>query len=511
MSNRLTTSLHYGRAGHGASSKRTGFSGIAGKLAILAGLLVAVSASAQYPGQITKKDKDTPELRAVAVLEWTGDLSKPKTSRLVPITGFDGEQLQDGGVYLARPQPLAVGAGVEYMLQKNGARLGLFDVQNAGQEQGSWVGFGTWKPTPVAKPKPAPVMDRGKVDEEASDKPTLHRKHSGDTSAGGDSGSSSGGQAQAPDPDRPTLHKKSSDDESGNANSGSTPSSTSGSTPAPDPDKPTLHKAPNASQTSGTDTSNSSASASDPDRPQLKRGKQKQAADEGYVESLNTTDPDRPRLMRGKSTSGGPEVTPTLMGLPSDMEQAVAVSDPKNRPEHPWDYSWADPADEVKMKAALEDIARTALGIQPKPAPAPKRTTTARVRSKPAPPAPPPLADEEFRVFELAYGSGATLVLTAHTDGLPAQQRYVTLIAQPDLYGSLLVLFKSVTDGAHLDDTPRMRLVDAVDALADNRGELLFELRGQTQRQFALYRVLRGTAKELFVTGGGSTAVAERN
>jgi len=75
----------------------------------------------------------------------------------------------------------------------------------------------------------------------------------------------------------------------------------------------------------------------------------------------------------------------------------------------------------------------------------------------------------------------------------------------------LLVLFKSLTDGAHLDDTPRMRLVDAVDALADNRGELLFELRGQTQRQFALYRVLRGTAKELFVTGGGSSAVAERD
>ena len=513
MSSQLSINFHYGRAERRASLQRKSVFWITPTLAVALGLFVTAGASAQYPGQITKKDKDAPELRAVAVLEWTGDLSKPKTSRLVPITVFDGEQLQDGGVYLARPQPLAVGAGVEYMLQKNGAKLGLFDVQNAGQEQGSWVGFGTWKPTPVAKPKPAPVMDQGKVDEEASDKPTLHRKHPGNSpSNGGDSGSSSGGPAPAPDPDRPTLHKKSSDDDSANTNSSSTPSSTSGSTSASDPDRPTLHKAPNASQTSGTDTSNSSAPASDPDRPQLKRGKQKQAADEGYVESLNTTDPDRPHLMRGKSTGGGPEVTPTLMGLPSDMEQAVAVSDPKNRPEHPWDYSWADPADEVKMKAALEDIARTALGIQPKPAPAPKRTTTARAKTKPVSPAPPPpLADEEFRVFELAYGSGATLVLTAHTDGAQGQQKYVTLIAQPDLYGSLLVLFKSVTDGAHLDDTPRMRLVDAVDALADNRGELLFELRGQTQRQFALYRVLRGTAKELFVTGGGSSAVAERD
>jgi hypothetical protein len=273
-----------------------------------------------------------------------------------------------------------------------------------------------------------------------------------------------------------------------------------------------LHKPPDSSPTSGSDSSKSSASTSDPDRPALKRGKQKQSADEGYVESLpNATDPDRPRLMRGKSANSNPEETPTLMGLPSDMEQAVAVSDPKNRPEHPWNYSWSDPADELKMKAALEDIARSALGITTQPAPAPKRTTV-RAKTKPVPSAPPPpLAGEEFRVFELAYGSGATLVLTARTDGPPGQQKFVTLIAQPDLYGSLLVLFKSVTDGAHLDDMPRMRLVDAVDAMADNRGELLFELRGSTQRQFALYRVLRGTAKELFVTGGGAVTTAERN
>ena len=508
MLNRLTISLHYGRAERGASLHRKRFSRIAGIVAVAIGLVFAVGALAQYPGQIAKKDKDTPELRAVAVLEWTGDLGKPKTSRLVPVTVFDGEQLQDGGVYLARPQPLAVDAGVEYILQKNGARLGLFDVMNAGQEQGSWVGFGSWKPTPVAKPKPAPV-DQGKVDEEESDKPTLHRKHSGDAS--GDSGSSTGGQATAPDPDRPTLHKKSSNDDSGSGNSGSTTSSTSGSTSAPDPDRPTLHKQPDSSQTSGTDSNESSASNSDPDRPALKRGKQKQSADEGYVESVNTTDPDRPRLMRGKSADSSPDVTPTLMGLPSDMEQAVAVSDPKNRPEHPWNYSWSDPADELKMKAELEDIARSALGIKPQPAAAPKRIT-ARAKTKPVPAAaPPPLAGAEFRVFELAYGSGATLVLTAHTDGPPTQQKFITLIAQPDLYGSLLVLFKSVTDGAHLDDTPRMRLVDAVDAMADNRGELLFELRGSTQRQFALYRVLRGTAKELFVTGGGAVTTAERN
>jgi len=185
----------------------------------------------------------------------------------------------------------------------------------------------------------------------------------------------------------------------------------------------------------------------------------------------------------------------------------------RDHPDHPWSYSWANPADEAKMKAQLEDIARQALGIAPPPAPpasprtaAARRAGAARKAAAPAtPPAEPaPLEDEQFRVFELAYGSGATMVLTAHTSGALADQKFVTLIAQPDLYGNVLILFRNVTDGTHLDEKPRMRLVDAVDALADNRGELLFELRGDSSRQFALYRVLRGRADKLFVTFGGN-------
>jgi hypothetical protein len=60
---------------------------------------------------------------------------------------------------------------------------------------------------------------------------------------------------------------------------------------------------------------------------------------------------------------------------------------------------------------------------------------------------------------------------------------------------------KSVTDAAHLDRTPRMRLVDAVDAEASNRASLLFELRAQNSRQFALYRVIGARADQTFLTG----------
>lgn len=504
----MTFSKHYGRAGRGASGVARGRLWIV--LLLFGALVMGPALRAQYRSQTDKKDKDVPALRAVAVVEWTGDLTKAKTSRLVPVTVYDGEQLQDAGVYLARPEPVAVDGGTEYILQKDGARIGLFDVKSAGQELGSWIGLGTWKAMPVPKPK-APDFAQKVDDEESNDRPVLHRKRGagGDSDKGGgsDSGSDSRANAPAPDPDRPTLHKSSTSETSDNGNgdsgkAGNGQGQPASSAPAPDTSKPS----PNSS---------SSAPASDPDRPALTRGKAKQE-DQGFVEDLpSAIDPNRPRLMRGKSTGGvTADATPTLVGMPAGMEQAVAVSDPRNKPEHPWDYSWADPADEQKMKAQLEDAARKALGLEPtSPPPAPKRNaaTKGKVRMTDAP-QPAPLADEVFRVFELAYGSGATLVLTAHTDGPPAAMKFVTLIAQPDLYGSLLILFKSVTDEADLDDKPRMRLVDAVDALADNRGELLFELRGKTQRQFALYRVLRGTATELFVTGSGATSVtAESN
>jgi hypothetical protein len=467
-------------------------------------LLTALPAAAQYPGQVAKPGQNTPELRAVAVLEWTGEEGHPKNSRLVPVTVYDGQTLQDGGIYLARPAPLALDSEVEYELKQNGKTVGLFDINNAGQEQGSWVGFGVWKQLPKPKP-PAQLASTANKDvwgnDEESDRPILHRKHHDDAkgSGAGSSGSGNTGSSEpAPDPDRPTLHRADSGD--------STPASAN-SAPAPDPDRPTLHK-----ETSDNNSASASAPAPDPDRPTLKKESPKKVEDVGFVESVSKlTDPNRPRLLRGKPASEGAGVLPTLMGLPPDMHQTVAVSDAKNRPEHVWSFSWANPADEARMKADMEALARKALGLTPPaPAAAPplKRSAASRKKAKPVPPPPPPapLMDEQFRVFELAYGSGATMVLSAHTAGSGADQKFVTLVCQPDLYGNVVALLKNVTDAAHLDETPRMRLVDAVDAMADNRGELLFELRGATQRQFALYRVLRGQVSKLFVSGPSAIA-----
>ena len=459
MMKRVKLSFDYSRLARRVSSALV--------LASCAATFFAQSLFAQYPGQLAKKDS-TPTLRAVAVLEWTGDAGKPKTSRLVPVSLFDGQQLQDAGLYLTQPAPMALATEVEYLLKRDGATIGIFDVQSAGREQGSWVGYGDWKPAP--KPKQPAFAATAKVDDDTDDdKPVLRRKHHTDDSTSTSSTSS-------PDSDRPTLHKKPDDSSGSDSSTASAPS---------DPDRPVLKK---------PQTQTQSKPVSDDDI--------------GHSEALpGVTDPDRPRLERGKDNSTGIKITPTLVGLPADLHQAVAVSDAKDHPDHPWNYSWASPGDETKMKSALEDAARQALGLTA-PAATPPTTTThhstaAHKTAQPAAPAPAPLDNEQFRVFELAYNSGATLVLSA-TTGNGTDRKFITLIAQPGFYGDLRVLYKSIAQQGRLDDVPRMILVDAVDALADNRGELLFELRGDTQRQFALYRVLRGSAERIFVTSASS-------
>src|SRR5439155_883787 len=54
---------------------------------------------------------------------------------------------------------------------------------------------------------------------------------------------------------------------------------------------------------------------------------------------------------------------------------------------------------------------------------------------------------------------------------------------------------------AHFNRTPKMQFVDVVDADASNRASLLFELRSQNARQFALYRVIASHPDQIFLTG----------
>ncbi len=209
-----------------------------------------------------------------------------------------------------------------------------------------------------------------------------------------------------------------------------------------------------------------------------------------------------------------------MNGLPADMHQLVAVSDAKDRPEHDFTRPWESFSEQAAVLRQMQAMARAKLAgydMQPSAtaaapaataAPAAKTTTRTGTKTKkavtpppPPPPAPVALSDEVLKGYTLSYGGAATFVYTASSPGAAGATRYVTVVAQQEPLGELKQALASVTDSNHLDRTPWMRLVDVVDAEASNRASLLFEMREQHERQFALYRVIGARAEQVFQTG----------
>jgi hypothetical protein len=426
----------------------------------------ALSAHAQYPGRVqpTQQQPGT-HLRATAVLEYTGDLKNPKASRLIPLAIWDGMQYQPGGLYLAQPAPLAVLSGTQYELEKDGKSQGFFDVGTAENLGGQWIGLGHYQAPPAPKKlQPARHMPRVVKDYDPDKPHFAHRP--ADDNQGDQSGTTTG--TPPVDPDRPTLHPRGG----GAGNAGQETNA-----PPVDPDRPTFHREEPASAGAGSESGTTAAPAVDPDRPLLHYGAP------AAQEKLDQPD--------------------ALAGIPEEMKQITGVSDTRSLDAESYNYSWSSPEDQDKMKAALEAVAEQALAPpppSPKAKPAGKSSAPAhrRPQAAPAEPAPPVLKDEEFRVFSLTFGGGATMVLSARSASEPA--KYVTIIAEPDFYGQAQVLLKQVTTDGQLDLTPRMRLVDAVDTEGNGRADLIFELRGSTYRQFAIYRVAGGSATQVFAT-----------
>jgi hypothetical protein len=486
---------------------------------VLCALGVAVSAFAPLKAQTHKVAKPETVVRAVGVYEWTGDMAKPAASRLIPVSLFIDGRLQDAGVYLAAPIPMALLTGNVYQLQRSGTLIGDLDLAFARHLVAStesittyddgWFGYGKFVPPAAAKKstlKASATLAKINGVDMDDDKPHFSSRSAVPGSGG--SATSSGGAATPPtetpatDPDRPTLHRSPSSASSGGANT----SGGSGSTPADDPDRPTLRR-------------RSPGQAND-----AKNAKGDQNSVSAVANGLND-DPNRPTLHRGKPTSSmGEAEIPKLSGLPGDhdLQQMVAVSDAQDHPAHDFTRPWDDENEHQAILAKMQSVAREQLaaygaanGRAPgAAAPPPTTRTTAprtaaatarahRAAAKPMPSPPPPeaLMEEKLVSYTLSYGGAPTYVYYAHTDGLGSAERFVTLVAQVNMQGEPEIALKNVTDAAHLDRTPRMRLVDAVDAEASNRASLLFELRAQNSRQFALYRVIGAQAAQTFLTG----------
>lgn len=418
--------------------------------------LILPAALAQYPGQIDAKKKE-PTLRSIAVVEWEGEAGKPTASRIIPIAVYDGQNYQPGGLYLARPAPLALQSGTEYILEKAGIRRGIYDVDTAQDLHGYWIGYGQWKP--LFPPKTGQETAKTKAAPKSLDPGRPHYGNA-ETAPTSPAATPSKQQQQAP----PAQKEQPASTDSG---------------------RPILRHRP---------ASNTDASFLPP----------------GPETETGGLDPGRPHMAFGKKNPTNPSFKLSkLTGTPAKLQQMVAISDAVDRKPQSFVFSWANPEDAGKMKAALEKIAISYLTAST-PKTEPRAAEHKQSRRKRAPhvarrslSAQPviKLANEQFKAYGLTYTGGATLVFTAQTEADPGKVRYITLIAHPDFYGVPQILFKSMTSDDSLDQTPKMKLIDAVDTEGDGRGDLIFELIGRNSRQFAIYQVAGGEVEQLFTTG----------
>jgi len=120
------------------------------------------------------------------------------------------------------------------------------------------------------------------------------------------------------------------------------------------------------------------------------------------------------------------------------------------------------------------------------------------------------VTDSDLRAFDLDFSNSPTLVLTAKVPAPGSQPAgnnefdyFVTVVARVDINGQAQKIFSSVTDNNHLDAFPRMEIIDALDADANGRGDLLFRQHSDTSVSYALYRVYPYQMVKIFEGGAG--------
>jgi hypothetical protein len=479
-----------------------------------------------------KKSKRGP--RAIAVLE----MLPGGAARLVPVALWMDGKYYDASLYGASPEPFALRPGTVYEAQNYGETAGTFVVRVPKLVGGNWAADGQWKPYgtldakvaaekakhPQPKPKDNKAIFTGGPDEGppvlrrtggSGDQPAASTPASSQTPAApgqADSQPQSGNskpnapsstQPSSTNSGRPTLKRPSEQDDSSSSSSTSSGQSQSseGSVTVSDPNRPVMHRAP-ASESSTT------ASDDDPDRPVFRKPTAQppsaQSATPGPNYSSDDNDPNRPVLSHdGKAAASVPKVaapapTVTTKNQKPSPNTPVrlypAISDAGNYTNRSFLYPMTPEEQQQKAPAlfalALNDI----------------RAFAAK-RPGPQVPKSAAITDYDLRGYDLDLSNTPTLVLTAKLPVASTSSKpfayYATIVARLDINGDPQKIFSSITDTTHLDAYPRLELVDALDADANGRGDLLFRQYSDTGVNYGLYRVFPYNIEKVF-EGGSS-------
>ena len=363
---------------------------------------------------------------------------KGKT-RIVPVAIAVDGKFFDAGSYKGTPVPMALDFGVVYEGFRGGISQGLFTITQPGQLNHNWMAEGTWLPA-GAKPPETGKKYEAPVIEDTDAPPKLHRR----------------------------------DEKPGTAEPKPAPAPTASSAP-PSPPAPKAASEPQPIE--------------DPNRPILRRGKPDPKA---RHEAMKTFEEDEFEI----PSKAGKTAPRTKETKPTDVQIIPAISDATGPDPRPYTFD-TTPQEAASYRTKMLDLAAAQLRAQGKEL----QTASKSSGTRKAAPAKPEFEDVQLHIFDLSNSNEPVLVLSATTRatataaGISKEPEEITLIARTNLEGEVRKLFFSKTDSHHLDETPRMDLIDAVDADGDGRGELLFRRTFDSGSAYAIYRA---TADQLW-------------
>jgi hypothetical protein len=458
-----------------------------------------------------KKAKKIKGPRAVGILE----LNSNGKGTLVPVAILVDGKFYDASAYKADPVPMALDTGTVYEAEEAGDSQGLFTINGAlhSKSPGSahpWLGSGTYLPIGTEGPKSTRKAEDVPVgiDSSGDGPPRLTRKEA--SKAGAGSGSSGTPSGAAPASAQPAggsgAGTKSGSDTTpaASAPAADKPGDSSGKQPtqgAQTGSEKGAQAAPGgqaAGQTSSGQTA-SGETGGDYYRPQLRRGKPTAPAP--------PDEEDATMAARKDGKAGGAGASSSAKAGP--LRMVAAISDAGGPDPQSYKFFWKTgeeeewrnrmltlAGDEVRAYAAA--LARNQILARPV---APKANAGGRKgQTKPVQPV---FENIQFRGFDVWLTSQPVMILSAEAHipaapGAPAaatEPYSIMLVARTDIYGSLRKLYSGVTDRFHLDVTPRLELIDVVDADGDGRGELLFR---ETTDAGTGYLIYRATADKLW-------------
>ena len=410
-------------------------------------------------------------------------LSPKGKARLTPIAIMMDGKFYDAGSFKAAPVPMALDFGIVYEGLRTGVSQGVFTITQPGQLNHVWVAEGTWLPAGAKAPETSKKYSKPVIEDKDAP-PVLHRR-----SDKADSDNSSN-----PNKDKKDEQKPATPPAQPTASAPATPAST---TP------------PATSETKSTKASAPDEPIEDPNRPRLRRGKPDSTA---RREPFVTFDPLTDTAPGIDSSGAGKPDAKTARDSTTPSPQFTfipAISDAGGPDPRPYTYDMK-PAEEASYRSKLLALAATQLSAASaatkEAAPARKTASARKSPGKPAGKLPMAAFDDvSLRIFDLSSSNEPVLVLSAKSRPAATgatesfeEPKDITLIARTNLEGELKKLFFSQTDSRHLDVTPRMQLIDAVDADGDGRGELLFRRTSNDGSTYAIYRVASDQLWPLF-------------